>query len=327
MFADEIVLCSVSASEERHRGYCSHREADTASVPLYPTRIRRPEMTVRALTFRLCQTSRVLLLALLFCALASTGCASKYGTPKTKVAHYPDCYQPIEELRKSEFAVEKSTAAGAVVGGLVGALVGLIASGGKGSGAAIGAATGAVAGGAIGYGAGKSKQSSGDAALLADYNARLDGNIRESNKATAAARVARQCYERQFTVAVSEFKAKRITKDQFNSRYQEVMSGLEEAATILGTANRNGADIVTAYNRAIDQESNKRGVPPAAVRASARTKKPSAVLSGTDDGPELTRMAEKTSRMEQATSAGQEEERLLRERLAATRQQAEDLMS
>lgn len=284
-------------------------------------------MTVRAISSRLYQTPRVLLFALLVCALTSAGCASTYGAQKTQVAYYPDCYQPIEELRKSEFAVEKSTAAGAVMGGLIGALTGLIASGGKGSGAAIGAATGAVAGGAIGYGVGKSRQSSGDSALLADYNARLDGSIRESSKATAAARVARQCYERQFTAAVSEFKARRMNRNQFNSRYQEIMSGLEEAAAILGSANRNSADIVAAYNRAIDQESEKRGVSPDAVRASGRTKRPPPALSGTDDGYELARMAEKTNRMEKASRAGQEEELRLRERLSATRRQAEDLMS
>ena len=288
---------------------------------------RRPDLTVRAISNRFFDTSRSLLILLLFGALASTGCASKYGTQTTQVNHYPDCYAPISELRKSEFAVEKATATGAVVGGVLGALVGLAASGGKGSGAAIGAAAGAAAGGAAGYGIGKSKQSSDDSTLLADYNSRLDGGIRETDKATAAARVARQCYERQFTVAVSEFKAKRISREQFNSRYQEVISGLEEAATILGTANKNSAQVAAAYNRAIDDESNKRGVSSSAVRASARSKKASPELSQTDDGRELTRMAEKTNRMEQAVSAGQEEERLLRERLAATKQQANDLMS
>ena len=284
-------------------------------------------MTAQAISRRLCSSSRSLLILLLFSVLATTGCASKYGTQSTKVNHYPDCYAPINELRKSEFAVEKSTATGAVVGGVLGAIVGLAASGGKASGAAIGAATGAVAGGAVGYGAGKSSQSSSDSAMLADYNSRLDGGIRETDKATAAARLARQCYERQFTVAASEFKAKRITKEQFNSRYQEVISGMEEAANILGMANRNSSEVVTAYNRAIDEESTKRGVSSATVRSAARSKKASAELSRTEDGRQLSRMAENTSKMEQSVSAGQQEERLLRERLAATKQQATDLMS
>lgn len=284
-------------------------------------------MTVRAISCRLCVVSRSLLIVLLFCAVSITGCASKYGTQTTKVAYYPDCYAPIDELRKNEFAVAKSTAAGAVIGGVVGALAGLIISGGKGSGAAIGAAAGAVAGGATGYGVGKSKQNSSDAATLADYNSRLDGGIREADKATAAAKIARQCYERQFTVAVSEFKAKRLSKEQFRQRYEEVLSGMEEAANILGTANRNSAEVAAAYNRAIDQESNKRGVAPGAVRASARSKSAPPALNNSADGRELSRMAEKTGRMEKSVAAGQQEERLLRERLSATRQQASDLMS
>lgn len=284
-------------------------------------------MIFHAVNRRLWNTSRSLLILLLFCALSAAGCASKYGTQTTKVNHYPDCYAPINELRKSEFAVEKSTATGAVVGGMLGAIVGLAASGGKASGAAIGAATGAAVGGAAGYGLGKSKQSSDDSALLAEYNSRLDGSIRETDKATAAARLARQCYERQFTVAVSEFKAKRISREQFNSRYQEVASGMEEAANILGQANRNSAQVAAAYNRAIDEESNKRGVSSAAVRSSAKAKKASPQLNASADGRELSRMAQKSDRMNQSVAAGQEEERLLRERLSATRQQAADLMS
>ncbi|MDR2487979.1 MAG: hypothetical protein LBD42_00490 [Desulfovibrio sp.] len=283
-------------------------------------------MIIRATYCRLYSASRSFL-TLLLCLLASTGCAGKYGTQTTNVAYYPDCYAPIEELRTSEFTVEKSTAAGAVVGGVLGGIVGLIASGGKGSGAAIGAATGAAVGGAAGYGMGKSKQSSEDASLLADYNSRLDGNIQESDKTTAAARLARQCYERQFTAAASAFKAKHLNKEQFNARYQEILAGMEEAASLLGAANKNNTQLVAAYNRALNEEADKRGLSATLVRSSARSKKSPPELAKTADGSELTRMAVKTSRMEQAVSAGQEEERLLQERLATTRRQAADLMS
>jgi outer membrane lipoprotein SlyB len=284
-------------------------------------------MIIRSLYGRLYSTSRSLLIVLLFSTLASTGCASKYDTQTTKVNYYPDCYAPIEELRKSEFTVEKSTAAGAVMGSMLGAIAGLIASGGKASGAAIGAASGAAIGGAAGYGLSKSQQNSDDGALLADYNTRLDGGIRETDKTTAAARVARQCYERQFTAAASEFKAKRISKEQFNSRYQEVLAGMEEAAAILGVANKNSAQVVAAYNQALNEEAAKRGVSPSVIRSSAKSKNASATRNKTESERELAGMAEKTNRMEQAVSAGRQEERLLQERLSTTRQQAADLMS
>ena len=283
-------------------------------------------MTDHTCTGRIRGASKIIFIALMLCALATAGCASKYGKQTTKVAHYPDCYAPIQELRKTEFAVEKSTAAGAVIGGVVGAITGLIASGGKASGAIVGGAIGAAGGGAIGYGLGKSNQDSSDSARLAEYNSRLDSGIRETNKATAAAKLARQCYERQFTVAVSEYKSKHINKEQFRQRYTEVLSGLEEAANILGQANKNSSQVVTAYNKAIEKESEGRGVPSTTVRTAARQKKTPSNLNN-EEGRQLTRMAEKTNTMEKSVAASQQEERLLRERLASTRKQAEDLMS
>ena len=36
------------------------------------------------------------------CSLLATGCASKYGAQTTDVHYYPDCYQPIADLRRAE---------------------------------------------------------------------------------------------------------------------------------------------------------------------------------------------------------------------------------
>ena len=35
------------------------------------------------------------------CSLLATGCASKYGAQTTDVHYYPDCYQPIADLRSA----------------------------------------------------------------------------------------------------------------------------------------------------------------------------------------------------------------------------------
>ena len=45
------------------------------------------------------------------CCLLATGCASKYGAQQTDVHYYPDCYQPIADLRKAEknFIRQKSS--------------------------------------------------------------------------------------------------------------------------------------------------------------------------------------------------------------------------
>ena len=310
-----------------------------------------------ALIFRpnFCKPLRAPLILLLLCTVGVTGCTSKYGAQMTKVENYPDCYEPIAELRKSEYGVEKSAAGGALLGALVGAAAGYMATG-KAGGAAVGAAAGAAVGGAAGYYLGKTSQDEADAARLARYSSDLDGNISEVDKATAGAKVARLCYERQFAVAVSEFKSGHITKDQFRSRYEEVTSGMQEAAFILGETNKYSTKVAGDYRQAVDTEAERQGVPKQALnkapakasgqKAPAKTKtatagkqqpkqpplskteerQASAQLQ-TEEGQQLAKLHEKTKSMEQSVADAQEEERLMQERLAATRKAAEDLMS
>ena len=47
----------------------------------------------------------------------------------------------------------------------------------------------------------------------------------------------------------------------------------------------------------------------------------------TDEGKQLSKLNEKTGNIEKSVEASQEEERIMRERLAATQKAAEDLMS
>ena len=308
-------------------------------------------LTISRTGFR--NSARSVLAVLLLCAVGVTGCSSKYGAQKTSVNHYPDCYEPIAELRKSEYGVEKSAAAGAVVGGLLGAIGGYLATG-KASGAAIGAAAGAAVGGAAGYYKGKTDQEQDDSVRLARYSEELDENISEMDKAAAGAKIARMCYERQFAVAVSEFKAGHITKDQFRSRYVEVSSGMEEAAFILGESNKYGTQVAGQYRQAVDAEAQRMGVPTQALNKKSTAKKPSGTKTAsgskqpakqqqppltkaeerqasaklkTDEGQQLSKLNEKARSMEDSVAAAQEEERQMRERLAATRKAAEDLMS
>ncbi|MDL2316695.1 hypothetical protein LJC59_06405 [Desulfovibrio sp. OttesenSCG-928-A18] len=276
-------------------------------------------MTASSSRFAFSTVSKMLCCALLGGVLLIGGCTSKYGTQTTQVNHYPECYSPINELRQNEYVVQKSVAGGAVAGAALGAVVGYLTTG-KASGALVGAAAGGIAGGTAGGLYGQHQKEQNDSARLAQYNSQLDGGIREVDKATAAAKVARQCYERQFSTAVSEYKAGHITREQFSSRYQEVSSGLEEAANILGQANQNSRAIAGEYNKALNAEAERLNVSPSAVRSSTP-------VGNTEEGRQLSRMAENTSKMERSVSAGQEEERLLRQRLAETRKQAQDLLS
>lgn len=264
----------------------------------------------------------------LICALLLPGCASSSralysgGGRGSGSYYYTDCNAPLKELRNNEFAVEKGVAAGALAGAAFGALLGYAITG-KGSGAAAGAAIGGVTGGAAGGVYASHRQDQEDAARLAEYNAQLAGNIQEVDRAVAAAKVARQCYERRFEQSAREFKAGRLTRQQFNSRYREVVAGLEEAASIMGTSSRNSSQAAATYERAIEQEAQKQKVSVAAVRKSS----PSAPVSNTQEGRQLSTMAKRTSDMRRSVSEAEEEERLLRERLEATHRQARDLMS
>jgi outer membrane lipoprotein SlyB len=260
--------------------------------------------------------ARIAVYVFLLPALLLSGCAGKYGEQATQVNYYPDCYAPINDLRASEYTTVKSAGAGAAVGAILGALIGYAATG-KASGAVAGAALGGTAGGGAGaaYGSYKSKQD--ERARLDEYNARLDGDIREIDRATAAAKVARECYSRQFTAAVSEFKAGHISKDQFNDRRIEITQGLEEAANILGEKGRSSAQIAEEYNRALN--SGQQGATAGKASSTAR--------SGSGQTREIAEMRKKAAAMQSAASAAQDEERELRRDLLEKRAQARDIMS
>ncbi len=171
----------------------------------------------------------VLILSL---ALLAPGCASKYGDQITKVNYYPQCYQPVSDLRADENAVAKSTATGAVGGALIGAAIGGLASG-DWKGALAGAAVGGTAGAVAGHAYGKNQQQKRDAAYMAHYAQMLDEDTASMNRTTAAAKVAASCYNQEFDRLVADYKAKRVTKEELKTRYEEIRSGLQEISYIL----------------------------------------------------------------------------------------------
>lgn len=173
-----------------------------------------------------------LLVLLLAGSLLLPGCASRYGEQKTKVNYYPQCYQPVAQLRQDEGGAGKSTAVGAAGGALLGALIGGLATG-KVEGALIGAAAGGATGAVAGNIYGKSQEKSRDAAYLQAYSQQLGSEAAGMNRATAAAKLASRCYDEQFRLAVNQFKAGQITRLEFQDRYNEIRSGLEETSFIL----------------------------------------------------------------------------------------------
>ncbi len=186
-------------------------------------------------------------------SLLLTGCASQYGAQKTKVNYYPQCYQPVAQLRQDENSTGTSTAVGAAGGALLGALIGGLATG-KVEGAVAGAAVGGVSGAVAGNIYGKSQARDRDAAYLQAYSRQLGSEAASMNRATAAAKVAAKCYDEQFQLAANQFKAGQITRLDFQDRYNEIRSGLEETSFILNSTATTMAQKDSEYQRALAEQ-------------------------------------------------------------------------
>lgn len=186
-------------------------------------------------------------------SLLLAGCASRYGQQKTKVNYYPQCYQPVAQLRQDENSAGTSTAVGAVGGAFLGALIGGLATGkaeGALAGAAVGGATGAVAGNVYG----KSQARDRDAAYLQAYSRQLGAESASMNRATAAAKIAAKCYDEQFQLAANQFKAGQITRLDFQNRYNEIRSGLEETSFILNSTATTMAQKDSEYQKVLAEQ-------------------------------------------------------------------------
>ena len=289
-------------------------------------------------------------LTLLVASSLATGCTSRFGPQTTVVEHYPECYQPIAEMRASEFMVEESTVAGALMGALVGGLIGYAIDGGRG--AAIGAGLGAVTGGIVANQYARIAQERDDMLRLQYYSVQLDETVTGMDATTMAAKVARQCYEQQFEVAVADYQRGYIDKEQFHARYVEVSSGLEEASRILGMTIDSVASVSTAYEEALVMESQKLGVEPdvlvamhnAAMEDARQTTPDQRQQSQTqtprrtntprpntnlppDVNEQLTTMVNSGAAVENSVNDAKAEMELINARLDLTNQMATDLLS
>ena len=217
----------------------------------------------------------------LFCALLSlvllSGCATgKYGEQITTVSYYPRCYAPIQDLRDADSSENKTVIAGGVLGALAGAIVGYAATG-RAEGAVIGAGVGGVAGTGLGYAKAKQDRIADDNRRMASYLVDIDGDISGMDRATAAARVSRDCYEKEFHQAVALFKNKTISREELNRRYQEIKDGTTEAERVLGTMVASTGEREQQYQEAIADEARKTNQPVPVVRTASSASSADAV--------------------------------------------------
>ena len=189
------------------------------------------------------------------CSLLATGCASKYGAQTTDVHYYPDCYQPIADLRSAEKSFNTTMVMGTTEGALAGAAIGA----GAGAGAS--------------YLVAKYNNERDDRVRLASYARDLNADVNSLNRVTAAGQVAYNCYSAKVRAALEDYKAKRITRAELDQRYAEIKSGLAEASAILGSTLSEADKREAEYRQVLTIEAKKASRPIPPVQTVATTSK------------------------------------------------------
>lgn len=213
-------------------------------------------------------------------ALLVTGCNSRYGTQITTVKHYGQCYAPIAELRASEDKSDQTVIGSAVGGAILGALAGAaIDSKNRGRGALIGAAGGAAIGAGAGYAMSKHREIQEDRARFASYFRDMDADMNNATGVQLAANNARKCYENSFRTAIADYKAKRISRTEFEEKYTETKNGLTEATAIMGSAITGLQEKEEAYQEALNYEAQQAGKRPRTPQT-VTSKSPPTTLDG-----------------------------------------------
>lgn len=214
-----------------------------------------------------------------------TGCAGM-GSPSSKVAattkaeYYPQCYQPVSQLRASDQAVTQSVATGAIAGGVIGALAGGLSSDEHaGRNALIGAAGGALVGGAAGYYTARQQQIADDNARIASYAADIDSSSGELDRSIRYASAAQSCYQREFNNLMSARKSKSINDSEGRLRMAEIVAGLQETNALMAAVDGRAGENINTYTQAYERDLQTVGVERQTVTQVVAAENPVSVAS------------------------------------------------
>lgn len=243
------------------------------------------------------------------CTTISGGTSSKVAAT-TRAEYYPSCYEPVEHLRGSDAAMQKSVATGAVTGGLLGGLTGALTGGDHaGRNALIGAATGALVGGAVGYYTERQKQITDDHARIASYGTDIDNSVGDMDRSITYAKAAQDCYQREFTRLQAAHKAGKMTEVEGKKRFAEIISGLKETNALMTAVDGRAGENIDTYTQAYEKDLQQIGVQRQSVTqvAKATTSKPAAAKvpkEAVDTEVKLQQAGTKRSQVKQVTSRG-----------------------
>jgi hypothetical protein len=189
-------------------------------------------------------------------SLALAGCALPGGTTvpqTTKVNYYPQCYQPVQQLRQADQQFSQTMAVNTVLGAAGGAALGGLISH-NWQGALIGAVAGGTAASAGTYAQARFQQEADDERRAYLISNDMSHDSTEMQRAVLAARQANSCYNNAFNQAASDVRRGSLSKEQARLRFAEINQGQNETAAILAQYGKKANDSVQEYRVAVDQQ-------------------------------------------------------------------------
>ena len=219
--------------------------------------------------------------SVLVLSLAVAGCVAPGSTTvqqTTKVNYYPQCYQPVAQLRQQDEQFQQVMAANTVMGAVTGAALGGII-GGNWRSALFGAVAGATTAAANTYAQARLQQEANDESrrgLIAGDMARDSGELQ---RAVIAARQADDCYGHVYTRLAADVRRGAISKEEARPRFVEIDQGERETSLILAEYGKKARGIQEQYQVAFDQEAQRLNTTPDTLVAEARAPSPSATPS------------------------------------------------
>lgn len=201
---------------------------------------------------------RVAVATLVMAGLLLSGCASQYGQQMTVVHYYPECYAPIAKLRAEEKDFVRNVAAGAIIGALAGAAIGGAIGGGRG--ALAGAGAGLLLGAGVAAALTKYKQVQDDRERRSYLSRDMAAEAATLDRVSLSAALASKCYREHFDQLLADYGAGGMSKEEFQGRALEIISGLNEIAAITKSFNGEANVRLQQYQAMMVDEAKKDNV-------------------------------------------------------------------
>ncbi|MDR2422996.1 MAG: hypothetical protein LBE01_06415 [Deltaproteobacteria bacterium] len=199
-----------------------------------------------------------LTMGIVLAATVLSGCAGqKLGKQTVVVKHYPQCYRPIGDLREAAKKVNQATAAGAIFGAITGAAIAYSQSGGNKAEIAKGAIAGGLSGAGLGYLISSEVQAMDQAERFRTYIQAMDMDVGNLKQAVAAAKMANNCYDKEYKLLAKNAKAGRVPQPELAERVKEIQDGSNDAMTILKNYSDGSEQAASTYDQVIAMERDR----------------------------------------------------------------------